>query len=48
MGLQIKHVEFVEMMEVKSLFEAVFAKYLEKTLDFPKPLYIREAQTCVK
>jgi tRNA A37 threonylcarbamoyladenosine modification protein TsaB len=48
MGLQIKHVEFVEMMDVKSLFEAVYAKYLEKTLDFPKPLYIREAQTCVK
>ena len=48
MGLQIKHVEFVEMMDIRSLFEAVYAKYLEKTLDFPKPLYIREAQTCVK
>ena len=48
LGLQIKYVEIVEMMDVKSLFEAVFAKYFNKTLDFPKPLYIREAQTCVK
>jgi tRNA A37 threonylcarbamoyladenosine modification protein TsaB len=48
MGLQIKHVEIVEMMDVKSLFEAVYIKYFNKTLDFPKPLYIREAQTCVK
>ena len=48
MGLQIKHVEIVDMMDVNSLFDAVYAKYFNKTLDFPKPLYIREAQTCVK
>ncbi len=48
MGLQIKHVEIVDMMDVNSLFDAVYVKYFNKTLDFPKPLYIREAQTCVK
>lgn len=48
MGLQVKKVEIVEMMDVKALFDVVCLKYLNKTLDFPKPLYIREAQTCVK
>ncbi len=48
MGLQIKHVELSESVEVKALFEAVYKKYLEKSLDFPKPLYIRNADACVK
>lgn len=48
MGLQIKRVELSEMINVDALFDAVYAKYFEKTLDFPKPLYIREANACVK
>lgn len=48
MGLQLKSVEIVQSVEVEPLFEAVYKKYLEKTLDFPKPLYIRNAVACVK
>lgn len=48
MGLQIKQVEITEIMSVDALFSAVYEKYLEKTLDFPKPLYIRNADACVK
>jgi tRNA threonylcarbamoyl adenosine modification protein YeaZ len=48
MGLQIKTVELTEMLDVQHLFEAVYKKYLEKSLDFPKPMYIRNADACVK
>ena len=48
MGLQIKRVELSEMIDANALFDAVYAKYFEKNLDFPKPLYIREANACVK
>ena len=48
LGLQIKYVEIEEMMDINALFDAVYVKYFNKTLDFPKPLYIRDAQTCVK
>ena len=48
MGLQIKDVELSEFMSVDALFRAVYKKYLEKSLDFPKPLYIRCADACVK
>lgn len=48
MGLQIKHVELSEIISVDALFEVTYQKYFEKTLDFPKPLYIRGAETCVK
>ncbi|MCM1324216.1 MAG: tRNA (adenosine(37)-N6)-threonylcarbamoyltransferase complex dimerization subunit type 1 TsaB [Acetobacter sp.] len=47
-GLQIKQVELVEMIEVCALFEVAKQKYFEKSLDFPKPLYIRGADACVK
>lgn len=47
-GLQIKQVELAEMITAEALFEAVYQKYFEKNLDFPKPLYIRGADTCVK
>lgn len=40
-GLQIKHVELVNIIDVDALFAATYQKYLEKNLDFPKPLYIR-------
>lgn len=48
MGLDIFHVELVDFVDSKSLFSAVYKKYLNKTLDFPKPLYIRSAEGCVK
>ena len=48
MGLQIKHVELSEMVNANALFEATYKKYFEKNLDFPKPLYIRNADACVK
>ena len=48
LGLQIKQVEIVDMMDVDALFRTVYQKYLQKMLDFPKPLYIRGADTCVK
>ena len=35
-------------MSVDALFKAVYKKYMEKNLDFPKPLYIRDADACVK
>ena len=47
-GLQIKHVELAELVNADALFYATYQKYLAKTLDFPKPLYIRNADTCVK
>ncbi len=47
-GLQIKRVELCEFMSVDALFKAVYKKYMEKNLDFPKPLYIRDADACVK
>lgn len=40
-GLQIKQVELPKIIDVDALFEATYQKYLEKNLDFPKPLYIR-------
>lgn len=48
MGLQIKQVELTEMTGEKALFHTVYQKYLQKCLDFPKPLYIRGADICVK
>jgi tRNA threonylcarbamoyladenosine biosynthesis protein TsaB len=48
LGLQIKQVELSEIISVEALFEVAYQKYFEKTLDFPKPLYIRGAETCVK
>jgi tRNA threonylcarbamoyladenosine biosynthesis protein TsaB len=48
MGLQIKHVELTEIINVDDLFGVTYQKYFKKTLDFPKPLYIRGAETCVK
>lgn len=47
-GLQIKHVELVDLINADALFYATYQKYLAKTLDFPKPLYIRNADACVK
>jgi len=47
-GLQIKHVELTGLLSADSLFYATYQKYIAKTLDFPKPLYIRNADTCVK
>ncbi|MBP5697908.1 MAG: tRNA (adenosine(37)-N6)-threonylcarbamoyltransferase complex dimerization subunit type 1 TsaB [Alphaproteobacteria bacterium] len=47
-GLQIKQVDLLEIIDVKALFEATYQKYLAKTLDFSKPLYIRGADACVK
>ena len=41
LGLQIKQVELSEIMDVDALFAVTYQKYLDKTLDFPKPLYIR-------
>ena len=41
LGLQIKQVELAEIMDVNALFAVTYQKYLEKSLDFPKPLYIR-------
>ena len=48
MGIQIKHVELTQFMESEALFGATMKKFLEKKLDFPKPLYIRNADACVK
>ena len=48
LGLQIKQVEIAEMITPDALFQATYQKYLQKSLDFPKPLYIRGADTCVK
>ena len=48
MGLQIKCVELTEFMASDALFNATMKKFLEKNLDFPKPLYIRNADACVK
>jgi len=48
LGLQIKDVELSEIIGVDALFNATRQKFLDKTLDFPKPLYIRGADTCVK
>jgi len=48
LGLQIKQVELSEIISVEALFEVAYQKYFDKTLDFPKPLYIRGAETCVK
>lgn len=48
LGLQIKYVELSEIINVDALFAVTQKKYFEKTLDFPKPLYIREADACVK
>ncbi len=48
LGLQIKQVELAEMMSLDALFRTTYQKYLQKNLDFPKPLYIRGADTCVK
>jgi tRNA threonylcarbamoyladenosine biosynthesis protein TsaB len=47
-GLQIKWVELSTIMSAESLYNTVYAKYFSKNLDFPKPLYIREADACVK
>jgi len=48
MGLQIKQVEITDMMSTEALFRTTYQKYLQKNLDFPKPLYIRGADTCVR
>lgn len=47
-GLQIKQVDLAEMISVDALFYVTKQKYFNKSLDFPKPLYIRGADTCVK
>ena len=47
-GLQIKAVELSDLIDVDALFYVTREKYFEKILDFPKPLYIRGAETCVK
>ncbi len=47
-GLQIKQVELSDMIGTDALFAVTKKKYFEKSLDFPKPLYIRGAETCVK
>lgn len=47
-GLQIKQVELSEIIDAGALFDATWQKFYDKTLDFPKPLYIRGADTCVK
>ena len=48
MGLQIKQVEITDMMSTEALFRTTYQKYLQKNLDFPKPLYIRAADTSVR
>ena len=48
MGLQLKSVEIVQSVNEEALFGAVYKKYLQKSLDFPKALYIRNADACVK
>ncbi len=48
MGVDICHVELVDFVDSSALFNAVYKKYLNKKLDFPKPLYIRGAEACVK
>ncbi len=48
LGLQIKRVELTEIMSLDALFRTTYQKYVQKNLDFPKPLYIRGADTCVK
>lgn len=48
MGLQIKQVELAEMISVQALFSVTKQKFLNKNLDFSKPLYIRGADACVK
>ncbi len=48
LGVQIKDVEICGLMNTDALFEATYQKYLEKNLDFPKPLYIRGTEACVK
>lgn len=40
-NLQIKQVELTPIIDVEALFAVTYQKYLEKNLDFPKPLYIR-------
>lgn len=47
-GLQIKQVELSEMISVDALYAVAQQKYFEKNLDFPKPLYIRGTEACVK
>lgn len=47
-GLQIKQVELADMINTEALHAVARKKYFEKTLDFPKPLYIRGTETCVK
>jgi len=47
LGLQIKTVEPAEILSAEALFAATRQKYLNKTLDFPKPLYIRNADVRV-
>lgn len=47
-GLQIKQVELTDMISTEALFTVAKKKYFEKSLDFPKPLYIRGAEACVK
>ncbi len=47
-GLQIKQVELADMINTEALFAVAREKYFEKTLDFPKPLYIRGTDACVK
>ncbi|MBR2274393.1 MAG: tRNA (adenosine(37)-N6)-threonylcarbamoyltransferase complex dimerization subunit type 1 TsaB [Alphaproteobacteria bacterium] len=47
-GLQIKSVELSEMIDIDAAFEVTYQKFLAKSLDFPKPLYIRGADACVK
>ncbi len=48
LGLQIKSVELLDMINARALFKAVYKKNVQKKLDFPKPLYIRNADACVK
>ena len=47
-GLQIKQVELASIMSADAIFAVTWKKYLAKKLDFPKPLYIRGADACVK
>jgi hypothetical protein len=35
-------------MSADAIFAVTWKKYLAKKLDFPKPLYIRGADACVK
>lgn len=48
LGLQIKQVEISSMTDTDALFRTVYQKYMQKSLDFPKPLYIRGVDACVK